>query len=908
MSRKKKKKQKKLLEKTQDQESLNGWNCPATEIDDDDDDDDDDDVEDTDDLGNQSNRADSSLLQPEPQLWEQPTFALLTQPEPVTQPEPAHEPEPVAQPEPAHELGPVAEPEPTHELGPVAESEPTHEQEPAYRPRFIRELEPMDEPEPIYRPRFIREPDPVEEPETVRRPRFIREPSPVEEPKPIHQPGFMREPEAAPPPFTESVPEPTESVGEPLEGADAPVEQDVEPTVPDSKVSLADEIKERVADRLAKSKDGLFKLFTQPHKPLAELEEDNLKFGGLDDDPTQEELSVDEQQPGRPSQLLQKLQALRAQRAEAAARRAELATREEKQPPTSPVLRYGYETYRWGYTECYYIGVQVLRNGSDLRRRLFATWSWARYVIPHFIRKKRQQMARILDAITDSCLHPFRDISAKTRGMRIGITRIFNLQPEHRLVDSSKIFFRYLYSLGKPINSIASFILPILGCAVLATVVLYFQQINYALAVEYSGVQLGYIAKEGDFYEAKSQVYARLINEEYAPPDDSHPTFRLVITDPDNLISTEALANKIMTISKNEVAMADGIYIDGAFLGAVEDGSEFLFYIDSILDNYRTGTAHERVQFVKKVGLQRGMYPISSIRPVHEIKNALESNESLPQTHKVGKEETLEAIAEANNTTVEDVIALNSSLQMRAEESGLVVPSLFEGESILVNRVELSLGIQVTRREVYEEEIDYGTDYTDNNKEMDGYTSTISLGIKGEREIVADVTYVDGEKVNETVIERIVTKEPVNARVMRGTLKPADFLPAGGGDTTASFIWPVAGGYVSAGLYGYRGHSGMDIAATAGTGIYAARSGTVTYASNRNVWPYGKRVNINHGDGVTSLYAHCSEVLVQPGQYVEQGQLIAKVGRTGNATGNHLHIEIKINGRIMNPADFIGKG
>ena len=182
---------------------------------------------------------------------------------------------------------------------------------------------------------------------------------------------------------------------------------------------------------------------------------------------------------------------------------------------------------------------------------------------------------------------------------------------------------------------------------------------------------------------------------------------------------------------------------------------------------------------------------------------------------------------------------------------------------------------------------------------------TISNGIKGEREIIADITYVDGKRISENRISQTVVKEPVNAKKLKGSLKPAQFLPAGS-DTSASFVWPVAGGYVSAGLYGYAGHTGMDIAANAGTGVYAARSGTVTYASNTSVWPYGKRVDIDHGGGVMSRYAHNSQVMVQRGQYVTQGQLIALVGRTGNASGNHCHFEIRINGRIMNPADFIG--
>ncbi|MEG2074594.1 MAG: LysM domain-containing protein, partial [Angelakisella sp.] len=460
--------------------------------------------------------------------------------------------------------------------------------------------------------------------------------------------------------------------------------------------NLASDINNRVLDRLGKSKDGLLKLFSAPRKPQKEIEEDIAKFGGLEDEPEPKH-----------------------------------AAPHEKPHPLAilyPAMRYGYETYYWAHTECYYIGIQVLRNLSDLRRRAYGVWVWAHYNIPAFVRKHRRRIAGALDAITDSCLHPFRDISAKTRHMQSDILHLHDSKREGTYTGKTSttgVFFRYLYSLAKPLNSIASFILPIIGCAILAAVILYFQQLSYALEVEYSGVQLGYVAREGDFYEAKSKVYDRLINEEYAPPDNGRPTFRLVITDKENLTSTEALANKIMTVSKNEVAMADGIYIDGAFLGAVDDGSDFLFYIDSILDSYRTGTANERVQFVKKVGLQHGMYPISSIRPVHEIKNALESNETLPQMHKVAKGETLETIAEKNNTTVKDIIKLNENLQIRAEEGLGGILSLSEGEEILVNKVELSLGIQVTRRETYSEEIDYGTDYTDNNKEMENYIVTL---------------------------------------------------------------------------------------------------------------------------------------------------------------------------------------
>jgi len=121
-----------------------------------------------------------------------------------------------------------------------------------------------------------------------------------------------------------------------------------------------------------------------------------------------------------------------------------------------------------------------------------------------------------------------------------------------------------------------------------------------------------------------------------------------------------------------------------------------------------------------------------------------------------------------------------------------------------------------------------------------------------------------------------------------------------------SFLWPVNGGYVSAGFNGYYGHGGMDIAADSGTEIYAAADGEVVYASNHSAWPYGKRVDIRHADGVVTRYAHCSQVTVSEGDFVSQGELIGLVGRTGNASGTHCHFEIILDGKRTDPAPYIG--
>ena len=99
-------------------------------------------------------------------------------------------------------------------------------------------------------------------------------------------------------------------------------------------------------------------------------------------------------------------------------------------------------------------------------------------------------------------------------------------------------------------------------------------------------------------------------------------------------------------------------------------------------------------------------------------------------------------------------------------------------------------------------------------------------------------------------------------------------------------------------------HSGLDIAAPYGTPIKACASGTVTFSGNAGDG-FGNYVIISHGNGVTTVYAHCSQLLVSKGQTVRQGEVIAKVGSTGNSTGNHLHLEIRKNGVTYNPQNYV---
>lgn len=98
-------------------------------------------------------------------------------------------------------------------------------------------------------------------------------------------------------------------------------------------------------------------------------------------------------------------------------------------------------------------------------------------------------------------------------------------------------------------------------------------------------------------------------------------------------------------------------------------------------------------------------------------------------------------------------------------------------------------------------------------------------------------------------------------------------------------------------------HTGLDIATSSGTPILAAASGTVTFSGWKG--SYGNMLVITHGNGVQTYYCHCSALYVSAGATVSQGQTIAAVGSTGNSTGPHLHLEIRVNGVAYNPQNYL---
>ena len=127
----------------------------------------------------------------------------------------------------------------------------------------------------------------------------------------------------------------------------------------------------------------------------------------------------------------------------------------------------------------------------------------------------------------------------------------------------------------------------------------------------------------------------------------------------------------------------------------------------------------------------------------------------------------------------------------------------------------------------------------------------------------------------------------------------------------SGFLWPLPGRYNLSSLYGSRkhpvtgkanNHTGIDVPAPSGTPIQACKSGVVTTSTYNN--SYGNYVVVSHSDGTSTLYAHMSRRNASKGQTGSQGQVIGYVGTTGSSTGNHLHLEIRVNGSRRDPINY----
>lgn len=549
------------------------------------------------------------------------------------------------------------------------------------------------------------------------------------------------------------------------------------------------------------------------------------------------------------------------------------------------------------YYILYTIGSQVLRNGRRIIRKIHRGACRCKWFV-------KKNVSCLWDKISEKAHKHYNKVwgyplnDART-GLKEAAVRLRSAKNNgnysYLVKESWGEIFRALKPLAKPVAYAVNYLLPLGGVAALVLTLNYFGSLTYALSVEYNGQHIGYIHNESEFYEAEKAVLARIVNEDYLPPEDYVPQFVMEVIDEDQFTTMDDLTNSIIQASGNDIQLAAGLYVDGQFIGATTDGEGLVLELKQMLDEKREEAGEgAKVSFVQPIKVQEALYPVSSIVELSSISDELNKEVAAARVYTIQPGDTPYDIAN------EYEISLDTLMRNNEE----VVKTFLPGDSLLIESAVPMLETKVVKTVTEQNKINYKTEQVQNNNYDKGYTKTKRLGEAGIEEVVSEVTYIDGFEVERTVIERKVIKEPVNAILEVGTLMPEAYINNISGGNIGGFIWPVDGGYISCPIWGYYNHTGTDIAAPAGTAVRASADGVVIAAG----WArgYGYRIVIDHGNGIKTLYGHNSVLYVSTGQQVQQGQLIAGVGRTGNASGNHSHFEIIINGQYKDARQYIG--
>lgn len=298
------------------------------------------------------------------------------------------------------------------------------------------------------------------------------------------------------------------------------------------------------------------------------------------------------------------------------------------------------------------------------------------------------------------------------------------------------------------------------------------------------------------------------------------------------------------------------------------------------------------MDFAQEVEIVETYLPESQLIDISAAIEDVTKDEEQPGEYEVVSGDTLSEIAIKVNIPMDEIISMNETLE---DENS----TIRAGDKLVITVPEPKLSV-IREEEVYVEEI-YDADvvYVDNDSWYTNQTQVLQQPSAGFRRAMVNISYLNDKEVSREVLKEEVVMEAVPKIVERGTRIPPTYIkPISGGRQTSGF------GRRNAPKKGASSnHKGIDWAVPTGTTVRASCGGTVAKAG----WGsgYGYVVYLNHEDGRQTRYGHLSKVLVKAGQTVKQGDKIALSGNTGVSTGPHLHFEILINGRQVNPLDYL---
>lgn len=481
--------------------------------------------------------------------------------------------------------------------------------------------------------------------------------------------------------------------------------------------------------------------------------------------------------------------------------------------------------------------------------------------------------------------------------------------------NAAKLFFGYVRKAfsrhGVVFRVAVNTVLPVAAFVLLCVVVGQYSNRTLALEVTYNDAVIGYVESEAVYHEAQEQAAERLATAakvESATVSES-AGYAIKSVKRSELRDAAVLCDEIIERSNRKVTNACGIYIDDVFLCAVKNETDATAVFDNILRNYNVDDENAEVGFVEDISYVQGLYPdgAETVWDASRLAEQLRSKKSAAQYYTVETGDTVSGIAQKFGLTTAKLFELNPG----------VGETIKLGQQLLISREVSYIQVQVTKTETRTVSVPYQTVKEETASLYSGTKRTKQKGVNGEQVVTELVTYVDGVRTSVKEVSRETTREPVDEIIQVGTKKSSYGGYSGSYSTTSyggRFIWPAVGAYSVSSGFGYRRsgfHGGIDIVkpggGSTGAPVVAAGSGTVVTAGYHS--SYGYHVIINHGNGVSTLYAHMlrGSLKVSAGQKISAGQAIGNIGSTGNVTGPHLHFEVRVNGNRVNPLPYLGR-
>lgn len=561
------------------------------------------------------------------------------------------------------------------------------------------------------------------------------------------------------------------------------------------------------------------------------------------------------------------------------------------------------------YRQIYYIGIQTIRYG----KRFF---SWLLSLLLKPVKAISAFFVTIFVVIDKHALKIFHKRLEELKTLSQEAKKVSKNTPKEEkrnlkyLDHYIKVAFRrykgaFIYVLN--------FIIPIVSLAVLINVISFWNDAAFALEINYNDEVIGYVQDEAVYKEAREMAFQRLdINTAsvgLTQEDEKNSQligdaeYNIKLVKRGQMNDASEICDNLIEKSDNKITNACGVYIDDKFICAVKNETDALSVFDSILSEHETGEKDVVVSFVENIDYVQGLYLDSEtiIKDAEYLQKKLNSNTSEAKYYTVKDGDTISGIVQKFDISSSQLYKLNPEL----------TETIRVGQELLISEATNFISVQTTKTEYKEIEIPYDTITTNTSNLYVGDKKVLTKGEPGIERITELVTYIGGEKVSSKEVSRETIKEAISEKIQVGT-KKAPNASSSTGSAKGKLRWPAIGATSISSPYGRRSfgdgwHAGIDIVRPGGSSgctVVAAEAGTVTFAGWYNSGGY--TVMIDHGNGLSTMYCHMQNTLkVRSGQRVSRGQAIGNIGATGYVTGAHLHFEVKVNGKNVNPSLYL---